>query len=100
MSWPRPKCTECGKEFNPWRERPYGLNAVTCGSDECQRKRKTRLQKERRLKQHPAGAQGARTDLPAKQRGSMSPHRAKGPGWGNALKQPRSTLPQPPEGKP
>jgi hypothetical protein len=67
--WPRPKCTECGKEFSPWRERPYGLDAVTCGSVDCQRKRKTRLQRERRLKQHPAGS-GL-----TKQRGSTLPLR-------------------------
>lgn len=46
--WPRPKCTECGKEFYPHRERIFDKESQTCGSPECQRKRKTRLQRERR----------------------------------------------------
>jgi len=89
--WPRPKCTECGKEFNPWRERPFGLDAATCGSAECQRKRKTRLQKERRaaaLERHLASLRSnyhvaSFPSSRAKQRGSTLP-----------LKQRRSRLPQ------
>ena len=44
-------CSECDKRFYPHRERIFEHEAVTCGSPECQRKRKTRLQRERRLKQ-------------------------------------------------
>jgi hypothetical protein len=79
--WPHPICSECGKQFNPHRDRIFDKEASTCGKPECQRKRKTRLQRERReMKQRPAG------DCLAKQRGYTLP-----------LKQRRPTLPQPPE---
>jgi hypothetical protein len=95
-------CSECGKDFHPWRERMFEHYQTTCGNPDCQRARKTRLQRERRMKQRPAG------DCLTKQRGSTVPQmkqrrptlpRAKGPGWGNALKQRRSSLPQPPEAR-
>lgn len=41
-------CTECGKKFHPHRQRIFEHDAVTCAAAECQRKRKTRLQRERR----------------------------------------------------
>lgn len=45
------KCSECGRGFMPHRDKPYGKDAETCGDPECQRARKTRLQRDRRLKQ-------------------------------------------------
>lgn len=93
-------CSECGKHFHPWRARMFENYQTTCANPDCQRARKTRLQRERRAKQRPAG------DCLTKQRGSTVPQtkqrrptlpRAKGPGWGNALKQRRSALPQRPE---
>jgi hypothetical protein len=99
-------CTECGKHFPPHRERIFDHKAVTCAKPECQRKRKTRLQRERReaarqrhdaalrsnVLQDVASVRSSRV----KQRRPTLP-RAKGPGWGNALRQRRSSLPQPPE---
>lgn len=91
-------CSECKKQFRPHREMAiFDKNPATCGSAECQRKRKTRLQRERREKDHVKGMQGVRgSTLPPKQRRPTLPH-AKGVGWGNAPKQRRSTMPQPPE---
>jgi hypothetical protein len=43
-----PICSECGKEFYPYRRRIFGRDQVTCASAECQRKRKSRRQRERR----------------------------------------------------
>lgn len=47
-------CEECGKEFIPWRDRIFDRENHTCGSDDCQRKRKTRLQKKRRAEKRAA----------------------------------------------
>lgn len=97
-------CSECGKEFYPHRERIFEHDAVTCAKPECQRKRKTRLQRERRevVRQKRDAALRSNVlevvaSLPSsrvKQRGSTLPRRAKGSGWGNALRQRRSALPQ------
>lgn len=83
-------CSECNEKFRPYRRRMFEGEQLTCAKPECQRKRKTRLQRERREKQHPVGTQGRRGS-------NLPPRRIKGAGWGNALKQRRSTLPQPPE---
>ena len=40
-----PTCSECGKPFYPWRRRMFENEQTTCAKPECQRKRKTRLQK-------------------------------------------------------
>lgn len=49
----RPLCEECKKPFRVHRESPFGKDVHTCGSPECQRKRKTRLQREKRsLRRH------------------------------------------------
>ena len=44
-------CSECGKTVYPHRELIYDKRPETCGADDCQRARKTRLQRERRMKQ-------------------------------------------------
>lgn len=77
-------CSECGREFYPWRERMFEHKQATCGNPDCQRDRKTRLQRERRMKQR-------RSSLP------QSKTRLKKQAWGNALRQRRPTLLQPPE---
>jgi len=41
-------CLECGGKFHPHRERMFEHEQVTCGQAECQRARKTRLQRDRR----------------------------------------------------
>jgi hypothetical protein len=43
-------CTECGRNFHPWRDRMFGHEQTTCGEPDCQRARKSRLQRERRLR--------------------------------------------------
>lgn len=43
-----PICSECGKEFYPYRRQIFGREQSTCASRECQRKRKSRRQRERR----------------------------------------------------
>ncbi len=91
--WPRPKCTECGKEFNPWRERPFGLDAATCGSAECQRKRKTRLQRERRAEARKLHDASLRSNY-LQDVASFRSSRAKQRGSTLPLKQRRSRLPQ------
>ena len=50
-----PICSECGKEFYPYRRRMYKIEQFTCASRDCQRKRKSRLQKQRRTKQRIPG---------------------------------------------
>ena len=47
MGW-RLVCSECGKEFHPYRARMFDAEQITCAKPECRRKRKTRLQRERR----------------------------------------------------
>ena len=88
-------CSECGKEFHPHRVRIFDHDAATCAKPECQRKRKTRLQRERRdLKRsaanraHIESLRQSRPTLPqitgkVKLRGSTLP-----------LRQRRSSLPQ------
>jgi len=45
-------CSECGKTFKPYRAKLFGKLAVVC-SAECQRGRKTRLQRQRRIATKP-----------------------------------------------
>jgi hypothetical protein len=41
-------CEVCGKETWPYREEIFDKKPRTCGAAECQRKLKTKLQRERR----------------------------------------------------
>jgi len=43
-----PICSECGKEFYPYRREIFGRAQLTCASQDCQRRRKSRRQRERR----------------------------------------------------
>lgn len=84
-------CSECGKKFHPWRECMFENYQTTCGSADCQRARKTRMQQERRAKQRPAG------DSVMTQRGSTLPQNAPPKQRRPTLlqvRQGRSTLPQ------
>lgn len=41
-------CTECGDEISPYRNVIFDKKPETCAKPECQRARKSRLQRERR----------------------------------------------------
>lgn len=56
--WNRPKCSECGEEFIPYRDRMFDRLPVTC-SKKCARTRKTRLQKQRRSTLRQVAAAGS-----------------------------------------
>jgi hypothetical protein len=42
------KCSECGRETEPHRGIMFDKASATCAQPECQRARKSRLQRERR----------------------------------------------------
>jgi hypothetical protein len=100
-------CSECGETFFAYRARLFDGEQLTCGKVDCQRKRKTRLQRERREQKRELLREQRRAlrRIAMRQRGSTVPQVLQEPkqrrrisgGWGNALRQRRSTLPQAPE---